>query len=136
MLFIFSTPVLIRHLWQLKTVIFLHWCLIRAVLLEPLEGRTEKVNKIMFRIKKQKWFKTCNIYKIEIGFTYFKKWQVKYLLHVILWNRVKKCVYFFSGNLYIYSEWKRINHKQFARWQQLSRLKASAFLFEIFFVRC
>ncbi len=33
MLFIFSTPVLIRHLWQLKTVVFLHWCLIRAVLL-------------------------------------------------------------------------------------------------------
>ncbi len=24
MLFIFSTPVLIRHLWQLKTVVFLH----------------------------------------------------------------------------------------------------------------
>jgi len=24
----FSTPVLIRHLWQLKTVVFLHWCLI------------------------------------------------------------------------------------------------------------
>jgi hypothetical protein len=32
-LFIFSTPVLIRHLWQLKTVVFLHWCLKRAVLL-------------------------------------------------------------------------------------------------------
>ncbi len=32
MLFIFSTPVLIRHLWQLKTVIFLHWCLMHAVL--------------------------------------------------------------------------------------------------------
>jgi hypothetical protein len=31
MLFIFSTPVLIRHLWQLKTVVFLHWCLICAV---------------------------------------------------------------------------------------------------------
>ncbi len=28
MLFIFSTPVFIRHLWQLKTVVFLHWCLI------------------------------------------------------------------------------------------------------------
>ncbi len=26
----FLTPVLIRHLWQLKTVIFLHRCLIRA----------------------------------------------------------------------------------------------------------
>ncbi len=32
MLFIFSTPVLIIHLWQLKTVVFLHWFLIRAVL--------------------------------------------------------------------------------------------------------
>ncbi len=27
MYFIFSTPVLIRHLWQLKTVVFLHGCL-------------------------------------------------------------------------------------------------------------
>ncbi len=31
MLFIFSTPVSIKHLRQLKTVIFLHWCLLRAV---------------------------------------------------------------------------------------------------------
>ncbi len=27
----FSTPELIRHLWQLKTAVFLHWCLICAV---------------------------------------------------------------------------------------------------------
>ncbi len=33
MLFIFSTPVLIRRLWQLKTVVFLHWHLTRGVLL-------------------------------------------------------------------------------------------------------
>ncbi len=33
MLFIFSTPVLNRHLWQLKTVVFLHWCLMHAILL-------------------------------------------------------------------------------------------------------
>ncbi len=33
MSFIFSTPVLIRHLWQLKTVFFLHRCQIRAPLL-------------------------------------------------------------------------------------------------------
>jgi hypothetical protein len=26
-------PVLIRHLWQFKTVVFLHWCLICVVLL-------------------------------------------------------------------------------------------------------
>ncbi len=31
MWFIFSTPVLIGHMWQLKTVVFLHWCLIRAL---------------------------------------------------------------------------------------------------------
>ncbi len=28
----FSTPVLIWHLWQFKTVVFLHWCLIHVVL--------------------------------------------------------------------------------------------------------
>jgi hypothetical protein len=28
----FSTSVLFRHVWQLKTVVFLHWCLICAVL--------------------------------------------------------------------------------------------------------
>jgi hypothetical protein len=33
MLFMFSTLELIRHLWQLKTVVFLHWCLICAFLL-------------------------------------------------------------------------------------------------------
>ncbi len=31
MLIIFSTPVLIVHLWQLKTVLLLNWCLIHAV---------------------------------------------------------------------------------------------------------
>jgi hypothetical protein len=32
MLFIASTRELIRNLWQFKTVVFLHWCLIRGVL--------------------------------------------------------------------------------------------------------
>jgi hypothetical protein len=32
----------IRHLWQVKTVVFLHWCLIQADLLSPV-GTTEKV---------------------------------------------------------------------------------------------
>jgi len=31
-LFSLSTPVLFRHLWQLQTVVFQHWCLVRAVL--------------------------------------------------------------------------------------------------------
>ncbi len=33
MLFTFSTPVLIRRLWQLNAVVYLQWCLIHAVLL-------------------------------------------------------------------------------------------------------
>jgi hypothetical protein len=32
MLFIFSAPELIRYLWQVKTAVFMHGCLIRAVL--------------------------------------------------------------------------------------------------------
>ncbi len=47
MLFIFSTRVLIRHLWQLKTVVFVHWCLIHVVLLTTLEA------SIMIVAKKQ-----------------------------------------------------------------------------------
>ncbi len=33
MLSIFSTPVLIRHLWQLEIAVLLHWCLVCAVVL-------------------------------------------------------------------------------------------------------
>jgi hypothetical protein len=32
-LFDFSTPVLIRYLWQLKAFVIMHWCIISAVLL-------------------------------------------------------------------------------------------------------
>jgi len=35
-------PVLISHLWQLKTVAFLHWCLISAVLFGWLKPYTKK----------------------------------------------------------------------------------------------
>jgi hypothetical protein len=40
MFFIFLAPVSIRHLWQLKTVVFLHWCLIFAVLLTQYNNTT------------------------------------------------------------------------------------------------
>jgi hypothetical protein len=39
MLFIFSIPVLIRHLWELKTVVFLHWCLLRRAVLLFVEQK-------------------------------------------------------------------------------------------------
>jgi hypothetical protein len=32
------TPVLIRHLWQLKTFVFLHWCIVCAVLLKEVRS--------------------------------------------------------------------------------------------------
>jgi hypothetical protein len=46
MLFIFSTPVLVRHLWQLKTVVFLHWCLICAALLGLNEDDSIRSSRI------------------------------------------------------------------------------------------
>ncbi len=40
-------PLLIRHLWQLKTVVFLHWCVISAGLfkIDPTDVSFEKANK-------------------------------------------------------------------------------------------
>jgi len=43
----FSTPELIRHLWQLKTIVFLHLYLICAVLLGFNETDTLKSNSIL-----------------------------------------------------------------------------------------
>ncbi len=56
MLFIFLTPMLIRHLWQLKTVVFLHWsqlCIVplRNYMLTPkiiVYKGTAKSAKILF----------------------------------------------------------------------------------------
>jgi len=33
---LFSTPEFTRNLWQLQTAVFLHWCLLRAVPLFPI----------------------------------------------------------------------------------------------------
>ncbi len=38
----FLTSVFIRHLWQLKAVVFPHWCLIRTVLLEHVNHKITK----------------------------------------------------------------------------------------------
>jgi len=57
MLFSFSTPELIRHLWQLKRVVFLHWCLICAVLfrspwlgLKGASGKDDNVSLFRYRL--------------------------------------------------------------------------------------
>jgi hypothetical protein len=46
MFFIFSTPVLIKHLWQLKTIVFLHLCLVFAALLVVSDFRSPRRKKI------------------------------------------------------------------------------------------
>ncbi len=46
-MFIFSTPELIRNLWQLKTSVFLHWCLIHAVPFTTVNALQEPLNKVM-----------------------------------------------------------------------------------------
>ncbi len=52
MLFIFSMAVIIRHLWQLKTVVFLHWCLIHALLFANVN-----VKRFKFKNMKKNLFK-------------------------------------------------------------------------------
>jgi hypothetical protein len=42
----FLTPVLIRHLWQLKTVISLHWCIICIVPLVLNKADTLKSSSV------------------------------------------------------------------------------------------
>ncbi len=56
MLFIFSTPVLIRHLWQHKTVVFLHWCLICVFILICNEW-----NHRFLRKQKKRLHKFCYV---------------------------------------------------------------------------
>ncbi len=50
MLLIFSTPVLIRYFWQLKTVVFLHWYLLCALLLRIISS-----NNIFESLKFMDW---------------------------------------------------------------------------------
>jgi len=45
----FLTPESIRTLWQLKTIVFLHWCLLRALPLEmpAVHGRIISCNSVL-----------------------------------------------------------------------------------------
>jgi hypothetical protein len=56
MLSIFSTPELIINLWQLKTGVFLHWCLICAV---PFFTHRVQVGQIFEFIELLLFLKTC-----------------------------------------------------------------------------
>ena len=67
MLFIFSMPVLVRHLWQLKTIIFLYWCLIRAVLFLSCSILAQRFNLIsVYKQHSQHNHKNCKIHQNSI----------------------------------------------------------------------
>jgi len=48
MLFIYSTLELIRNLWQLKTAVFLYWCLIRALPLKLYYSKLVTFTTLLF----------------------------------------------------------------------------------------
>ncbi len=58
MLFIFSTPALITHLWQLKTVVFLHWWPIPAVLFKHSNIHCQSINNKEKKVS-QNWQEKC-----------------------------------------------------------------------------
>ncbi len=111
MLFIFSTLVLIRCPWQLKTVVFLHRCIMRAVMLydtiffkfwnifrnifnfthQTLTNATE-LNKCLslcaakFTNLPQIWFWTYFVVLLKRGFgvqqTYLRGWSVEQMFEL------------------------------------------------------
>ncbi len=69
MLFIYSAPVLIRHPWQHKTVVFLHWCLIHVVHLQQNLANTNEqtVTKgILKMVKYFSCFKSSNMQAFKV----------------------------------------------------------------------
>jgi hypothetical protein len=87
MLFIFSTPVIIRLLWQLKTVVFLHWRLICAILLDPDCPDGVKFCHLGYFLKTQAFFKG-KIVAQKGGdlflFGYFCQKQMFYIFTIII----------------------------------------------------
>jgi hypothetical protein len=64
-MFIFSTPVLIRQLWQLKTIVFLHRCLICAALFPILSFQnmtTHTFKSQVERVIKYSIFQQSNLH--------------------------------------------------------------------------
>ncbi len=95
MLFIFSTLVLIRHLWQLKTVVFLHQCLIRAVLLAyeiyiPFEQRSLHCMTIQIVLFQIHSICCCIVTKVSSGDVFASSFDNPIEQHVLDTNAQKQ----------------------------------------------
>jgi hypothetical protein len=78
--------VLIRHLWQLKTVVFMHWCLICVVLLADPVLDVSLVFVHILKTHKTERTQQLNIAREEIN-TYFEsmvflKFSSRLLFHM------------------------------------------------------
>ncbi len=80
MLLIFSTLVFIRHLWQFKTVVFLHWCLIRAL---PLTS---------FLCFVAQWFSMQLLFvRLRVPLGTKRKWlRIKMIVSIFVASKIKK----------------------------------------------
>ncbi len=64
-----------RNLWQLKTAVFLHWCLICAVPLQSLNNNLQKGAAPCKNVE-LKWSKfDADLYVFDVGCTPVAQWQ-------------------------------------------------------------
>jgi hypothetical protein len=91
-MFFFSVPVLIRHLWQLKTFVFLHWCLICTVLL--------KFNDILQRLQKCLLLIIISLLCLSINSNFSKRFANK-----TKWGTLRPCLQLFD------KPWELVEYK-------------------------
>ncbi len=102
MLFIFPTPVSIKYLWQLKTVVFLHWCLICTVLLQVDRRSGPRASAARDGISEKSGNGTKNT-KVTYWFQHYGS-PVAYGLQ----NLFKKLAKGISCLIYLYRRWRSL----------------------------
>jgi hypothetical protein len=90
MLFIFSTPVLIRHLWQLQTILFQHWCVICAL---PLVTKPVRLSYFSYSCPSEPpYVKPLALpSKIRLGWKLLAVTSTLAYYATVLFTDVKKC---------------------------------------------
>jgi hypothetical protein len=77
MLFIFSTPVLIRHLWQLSTVNLLHRCVIRVFFISSVEIRVTGEKPLQANVSAEDYFSlSLFLYPPQFSYSNIHFWSV------------------------------------------------------------
>ncbi len=91
MLFIFSTPVLIRHLWQFQTVVFLRQCLMSTVLLKCSNGQNSSADSFVLidHILTLPWLVRLKLCQIRQGRA---------------WPKIYKAFYFHNLGFFVISQ--------------------------------